>query len=41
MIGRVRALIRLAALQASWTYERMQGIGIAVAMEPLLEPLAQ
>ena len=41
MIGRARALLRLAALQASWTYERMQGIGIAVAMEPLLEPLNQ
>ncbi|HEV8196097.1 MAG TPA: PTS system mannose/fructose/sorbose family transporter subunit IID [Gemmatimonadales bacterium] len=39
MIGRARALLRLVALQASWTYERMQGIGIAVAMEPLLEPL--
>ncbi len=41
MIGRARALLRLVALQASWTYERMQGIGIAVAMEPLLEPLHQ
>jgi PTS system mannose-specific IID component len=39
--ARVRALLRLAALQASWTYERMQGIGIAVAMEPLLQPLEQ
>lgn len=34
-----RSLLRLAALQASWTYERMQGIGISVAMEPLLKPL--
>jgi len=41
MIGRGLALLRLAALQASWTYERLQGIGIAVAMEPLLEPLKQ
>jgi mannose/fructose/N-acetylgalactosamine-specific phosphotransferase system component IID len=41
MIGRGRALLRLAALQASWTYERLQGIGIAVAMEPLLAPLTQ
>jgi mannose/fructose/N-acetylgalactosamine-specific phosphotransferase system component IID len=40
MIGRARALLRLAAVQASWTYERMQGIGIAVAQEPLLAPLA-
>jgi PTS system mannose-specific IID component len=40
MIPRLRALIRLGSLQASYTYERMQGIGIAVAEEPLLEPLA-
>lgn len=40
MIPRLRALLRLASLQASYTYERMQGIGIAVAEEPLLEPLA-
>ena len=40
MIGRGRTFLRLAALQASWTYERMQGVGIAFAMEPLLGPLA-
>ena len=40
MIGRGRTFLRLAALQASWTYERMQGVGISFAMEPLLEPLA-
>lgn len=40
MMPRLRALLRLASLQASYTYERMQGIGIAVAEEPLLEPLA-
>lgn len=40
MIPRFRALLRLVSLQASYTYERMQGIGIAVAEEPLLEPLA-
>jgi len=40
VIGLGRTFLRLAALQASWTYERMQGIGIAVAMEPLLAPLA-
>jgi len=39
MIPRLRALLRLISLQASYTYERMQGIGIAVAEEPLLEPL--
>jgi mannose/fructose/N-acetylgalactosamine-specific phosphotransferase system component IID len=41
MIGRARSLLRLAALQASWTYERMQGIGIGFAMEPLLAPLEE
>jgi mannose/fructose/N-acetylgalactosamine-specific phosphotransferase system component IID len=41
MIGLARTFLRLASLQASWTYERMQGIGIAVAMEPLLVPLAE
>lgn len=40
MMPRFRALLRLASLQASYTYERMQGVGIAVAEEPLLEPLA-
>jgi len=39
MIPRLRALLRLTSLQASYTYERMQGIGIAVAEEPLLEAL--
>jgi mannose/fructose/N-acetylgalactosamine-specific phosphotransferase system component IID len=39
MIPRLRALLRLISLQASYTYERMQGIGIAVAEEPLLEAL--
>ena len=41
MIPRLRSLLRLASLQASYTYERMQGIGIAVAEEPLLERLAE
>ncbi len=40
MTRRLRVLLRLLGLQASWTYERMQGVGLAVAMEPLLEPLA-
>lgn len=39
MIARARTFIRLLGLQASWTYERMQGIGLAVAMEPLLRVL--
>lgn len=41
MMARTRAVLRLLGLQASWTYERMQGIGMAVTMEPLLEPLSQ
>ena len=40
MMPRFRALLRLNSLQASYTYERMQGVGIAVAEEPLLESLA-
>jgi mannose/fructose/N-acetylgalactosamine-specific phosphotransferase system component IID len=39
MMPRFRAMLRLVSLQASYTYERMQGVGIAVAEEPLLEPL--
>lgn len=39
MMAQARALLRLLALQASWTYERMQGIGVATAEEPLLRPL--
>ncbi len=34
-----RSLGRLLMLQSSWTYERMQGVGIAFATLPLLEPL--
>lgn len=40
MTGRLRALWRLLAVQAAWNYERMQGVGIAWASLPLLEPLA-
>lgn len=40
MTGRGQALRRLAALQASWNYERMQGLGVAWASLPLLAPLA-
>ncbi|MGH7561950.1 MAG: PTS system mannose/fructose/sorbose family transporter subunit IID [Gemmatimonadales bacterium] len=35
--ARLRVLLRLLSLQSSWTYERMQGIGIGVASEPLLD----
>ena len=39
--GWVRSLVRLLSLQASFTFERLQGVGIAVAQEPLLEPLGR
>jgi mannose/fructose/N-acetylgalactosamine-specific phosphotransferase system component IID len=39
LTGRFRALLRLLSLQASWTYERMQGVGVGFAVEPLLRPL--
>jgi len=39
MTARLRSLWRLLAIQASWNYERMQGIGMAWASLPLLEPL--
>ncbi len=39
MIGRVRALLRLLAVQGTWNYERMLGVGMGYAAEPLLEEL--
>jgi mannose/fructose/N-acetylgalactosamine-specific phosphotransferase system component IID len=38
-IGFWRAAARLMVLQASWTYERLQGIGIGFVSLPLLSPL--
>ena len=35
----VRSLLRLLTLQASWSHDRLQGIGVAVAAEPLLQRL--
>jgi PTS system mannose-specific IID component len=35
----VRALVRLFAVQGSYNYERMLGIGVGVAQEPLLRDL--
>src|SRR3989442_8444144 len=32
----VRTLLRLFTVQGSWNYERMQGVGVGVAEEPLL-----
>jgi len=37
--GRGRALLRLLSVQGSWNYERMQGIGMGYAAEPLLDDL--
>lgn len=34
-----RATARLLVLQASWTYERLQGVGAGFAVLPLLTPL--
>lgn len=39
MNGVARALIRLFAVQGSWNYERMLGVGMGYAAEPLLEDL--
>ena len=39
LTGRFQALLRLLSLQASWTYERMQGVGVGFSAEPLLRPL--
>ncbi len=39
MTGRRRALLRLFALQAAWNTERMQGVGMGWAAEPLLDDL--
>ena len=36
-----RVVGRLLLVQGSWTYERMQGVGIGYASLPLLEPLAK
>lgn len=37
--GFFRASLRLLAVQGAWNYERMTGIGIGYASEPLLEDL--
>jgi len=39
MNGRFRALLRLFAVQGTWNYERMLGVGMGYAAEPLLEDL--
>jgi PTS system mannose-specific IID component len=37
--GRLRAILRLFAVQGTWNYERMLGVGMGYAAEPLLEDL--
>lgn len=39
MTGGWRALLRLFAVQGTWNYERMLGVGMGYAAEPLLEDL--
>jgi mannose PTS system EIID component len=39
MTGRLRAMLRLLAVQGTWNYERMLGVGMGYAAEPLLEDL--
>ena len=39
MTGTWRALLRLLAVQGTWNYERMLGVGMGYAAEPLLEDL--
>jgi PTS system mannose-specific IID component len=41
MRGKWRALARLFVLQATWNFERMQGVGMGYASLPLLEDLAR
>lgn len=37
--GRLRAFFRLFAVQGAWNYERLTGIGMGYAAQPLLEDL--
>ncbi len=39
MTGKWHALLRLFAVQGTWNYERMLGVGMGYAAEPLLEDL--
>lgn len=39
MSAATRALLRLYAVQGSWSYDRMLGVGMGFAAEPLLEDL--
>ena len=37
--GALRAFLRLSLVQSSWNFERMTGVGLGFAAEPLLEDL--
>jgi PTS system mannose-specific IID component len=39
MNGRWRSFLRLLAVQGAWNYERMLGVGMGYAAEPMLEDL--
>jgi PTS system mannose-specific IID component len=39
MTGKLRSFLRLLAVQGSWNYERMLGVGMGYAAEPLLKDL--
>ncbi|MGH7629375.1 MAG: PTS system mannose/fructose/sorbose family transporter subunit IID [Gemmatimonadales bacterium] len=39
MNGKLRALLRLFVVQGTWNYERMLGVGMGYAAEPLLDDL--
>ncbi len=39
MNGRLRASLRLLAVQGAWNYERLLGVGMGYAAEPLLKDL--
>ena len=39
MTGAWRAMLRLLAVQGTWNYERMLGVGMGYAAEPLLDDL--
>ena len=41
MPATVRCYLRLLIFQSSWTYERLQGVGMGYASAPLLAPLAR
>jgi len=39
MTGKLRAFLRLLAVQGAWSYERMLGVGVGFAATPILEDL--